>query len=133
MTTAEYKSAIVNEGTLTIEDSGENGGIAMNFTGTPSTDVAVNAIANKGTLTVNGGTISNTGSGNQIGYAIDNYNGATLTVNDGNITASGSSYYDAIRLFCGSKETKVTVKGGYISTIWAQNPSANKATKSFLS
>ena len=129
MKTAEYKSAIENNGTLTIKDSGENGGIAMIFTGTPTTAKAVNAIANRGKLTVSGGNISNTGSGNQIGYAIDNYNGATLTVSGGNITASGSSYYDAIRLFCGSKATTVTVKGGYISSIWAQNPSANKASE----
>lgn len=129
MKTAEYKSAIENNGTLTIKDSGENGGIAMIFTGTPSTAKAVNAISNRGKLTVQGGNISNSGNGNQIGYAIDNYNGATLTVKGGNITASGSTYYDAIRLFCGSKETKVTVSGGYISSIWAQNPSANKATE----
>ena len=129
MKTAEYKSAIVNNGTLTVKDSGENGGIAMIFNGTPSTAVAVNTISNRGKLTVQGGNISNTGSGNQIGYAIDNYNGATLTVKGGNITASGSTYYDAIRLFCGSKETKVTVSGGYISSIWAQNPSANKASE----
>ena len=129
MKTAEYKSAIENNGTLTIKDSGENGGIAMIFTGTPSTAKAVNAISNRGKLTVQGGNISNTGSGNQIGYAIDNYNGATLTVKGGNITASGSTYYDAIRLFCGSKETKVTVSGGYVSSIWAQNPSANKASE----
>ena len=129
METAEYKSAIENNGTLTIKDSGENGGIAMTFTGTPSTAKAVNTISNRGKLTVQGGNISNTGRGNQIGYAIDNYNGATLTVKGGNITASGSSYYDAIRLFCGSKETKVTVSGGYVSSIWAQNPSANKASE----
>ena len=129
MKTAEYKSAIENNGTLTIKDSGENGGIAMIFTGTPSTAKAVNTISNRGKLTVQGGNISNTGSGNQIGYAIDNYNGATLTVKGGNITASGSTYYDAIRLFCGSKETKVTVSGGYVSSIWAQNPSANKASE----
>jgi len=78
-------------------------------------------------LTVNGGTIRNTGVGNQIGYAIDNYNGATLTINGGNITATGSSYYDGIRLFCGNNETLVTINAGNISSIWAQNPSANKA------
>ena len=39
------------------------------------------------------------------------------------------SYYDGIRLFCGSNETTVTVNNGEISTIWAQNPTANKATE----
>jgi hypothetical protein len=88
---------------------------------------AVNAIANRGTLIINGGTIGNTGVGNQIGYGVDNYNGAVLIVNGGTITASGSSAYDGIRLFCGGTETVVTVNGGEISSIWAQNPTTNKA------
>jgi len=120
------ESIIVNNGNLTITGNGE---IAMTFNGTVDNGKAVNAISNRGVLTINGGEISNTGTGNQIGYAIDNYNGATLVVNGGEITASGSSYYDGIRLFCGSNETVVTVNGGEISTIWAQNPSTNKATE----
>lgn len=119
-------SLIVNNGTLTIEGNGE---IAMTFNGAEDNSKAVNAISNRGVLTVNSGTIRNTGTGNQIGYAIDNYNGAKLTVNGGNITASGSSYYDGIRLFCGDKETVVTVNDGQISSIWAQNPSTDKATQ----
>lgn len=119
-------SLITNNGTLTIDGEGE---IAVSFSGTVDNGKAVCAIANRGTLTVNGGTVKNTGVGNQIGYAIDNYNGASLTVNGGTLTASGSSYYDAIRLFCGSTETVVTVNGGTISSIWAQNPSAGKATE----
>lgn len=117
-------SMITNNGNLTIEGYGK---IAYTFTGTPSTAVAANTISNRGVLVVNGGEISNTGKGNQIGYAIDNYNGSTLTVNGGKITASGSSYYDAIRLFCGANATTVTVNNGEISSIWAQNPSDNKA------
>ncbi len=119
-------SLIVNNGNLTIVGDGK---IAITFDGTEDNSKSVNAISNRGVLTVNGGEISNTGNGNQIGYAIDNYNGATLTVNGGKITASGSGYYDGIRLFCGSNETVVTVNGGEISSIWAQNPSANKATE----
>lgn len=119
-------SLIANNGTLTIDGKGE---IAISFSGTVDNGKAVCAISNRGTLTVNGGTVKNTGVGNQIGYAIDNYNGASLTVNGGTITAAGSSYYDAIRLFCGSTETTVTVNGGEISSIWAQNPSAGKATE----
>ncbi len=120
-------SLITNNGDLTIEGEGK---IAVTFNGTVDNNVAMNAISNRGNLTINGCTISNTGTGNQIGYAIDNYNGSTLTVNGGKITASGSSYYDGIRLFCGSNdETVVTVNGGEISSIWAQNPSANKATE----
>lgn len=119
-------SLITNNGTLIINGNGE---IAMTFDGVVDNGKAVNAIANRGKLTVNGGKITNTGTGNQIGYAIDNYNGTTLTVNGGEISAAGSSYYDGVRLFCGSSETLVTVNGGKISTIWAQNPSANKATE----
>lgn len=119
-------SLITNQGNLTINGDGE---IAVIFTGAVADNKAINAISNRGVLTVNGGKITNTGVGNQIGYAIDNYNGAVLTVNGGEITASGSSYYDGIRLFCGSTETVVTVNGGEISSIWAQNPSDNKATE----
>ena len=122
---ADMTSLITNSGTLSIVGDGE-------ITITADTvieGVAINAISNRGTLTINGGKISNTGTGNQIGYGIDNYNGATLTVNGGEITANGSSYYDGIRLFCGSDETLVVVNGGKVSTIWAQNPSANKATE----
>ena len=88
-----------------------------------------NTVANKGKLVVEGGEISNVGKGNQIGYAIDTYNGSTLTINGGKISASGSSYYDGIRLFCGNKDITVTVNNGEISSIWAQNPSENKATE----
>lgn len=119
-------SLIVNNGTLTIVGDGK---IAITFDGEEDNSKSINAISNRGTLTINGGEISNTGTGNQIGYAVDNYNGAALTVNGGKITASGSGYYDGIRLFCGSNETVVTVNGGEISSVWAQNPSANKATE----
>ena len=118
-------SLIINNGNLTIVGDGK---IAITFDGEEDNSKSVNAISNRGILTVNGGEISNTGKGNQIGYAIDNYNGAMLNVNGGKIMASGSGYYDGIRLFCGSNETVVTVNGGEISSIWAQNPSANKAT-----
>lgn len=124
-------SMITNNGALTIKDSSTNGSgkIEFTFNGTVNNNIAANAISNRGTLVVKGGVISNTGTGNQIGYAIDNYNGSTLTVDGGEISASGSSYYDGIRLFCGSNETTVTVNNGEISTIWAQNPTANKATE----
>lgn len=123
-------SLITNNGNLVI-NGGNGSAIEIKFEGTVNNSKAVNAISNNGSLTVNGGKISNTSSasGSQIGYAIDNYTGATLVVNGGEITASGSSYYDGIRLFCGSSETVVTVNGGTISTIWAQNPSDGKATE----
>ena len=119
---------ITNDASLTINDSGDTGKIAYVFNGEPTTAKAANVIANKGEVIVNGGEITNTGKGNQIGYAIDNYGGSTLTVNGGKISASGSSYYDGIRLFCGNNKIVVTVNGGQISSIWAQNPSNNKAS-----
>ena len=122
-------SMIINDGNLTIKDSGNTGKIAFTFNGTPNNAKSANVVANKGVLIVNGGEIINSGSGNQIGYAIDNYNGASLTINGGKVAASGSSYYDGIRLFCGSKETVVTVNNGEVSSIWAQNPSNNKAAE----
>lgn len=125
-TVKEAVSLITNDGTLIINGDGE---ISVIFDGAVNNGKAVNTISNRGKLTVNGGKITNTGTGNQIGYAIDNYNGATLTVNGGEISAAGSSYYDGIRLFCGSSETLVTVNGGKISTIWAQNPTKDKATE----
>ena len=119
-------SLITNEGNLTIQGDGQ---ICVVFDGPVDNSKAVNAVSNKAVMTVNGGVISNTGTGNQIGYGIDNYNGAVLTVNGGEITASGSSAYDGIRLFCGSNDTVVTINDGNISSIWAQNTSANKATE----
>lgn len=124
--TANMTSLIINNGNMTIEGDGE---LAIIHDGSDVNGKAVNVISNRGELIVNGGKISNTGSGMQIGYGIDNYNGATLTVNGGEITATGSGYYDGIRLFCGSNETLVTVNGGEISSIWAQNPSADKASE----
>lgn len=115
---------VVNNGELTVRGEG---GIRVEFDGAVDNSGAVNAIANRGTLIINGGTIGNTGVGNQIGYGVDNYNGAVLIVNGGTITASGSSAYDGIRLFCGGAETLVTVNGGEISSIWPQNPTTNKA------
>ncbi len=125
-TTDVPMSMITNDGTLNVNDSVGGGGIAVTFDGKADNSAAVNAINNRGTMTVNGGQISNTNIDEQIGYPIDNYDGATLTVNGGSITATGS-YSDGIRLFCGSNETVVTVNGGKISTIWAQNPSNEKA------
>lgn len=125
----EGANTITNHGTLTVYDSAEGGEVAMVYDGVSATGKAANAIANYGILTVEGGKYSNISYGlhKQIGYAIDNYNGAILTVNGGEIVASGSSRYDGIRLFCGENETLVTVNGGTISTIWAQNPSDNEA------
>ncbi len=120
-------SLIKNNGTLIVNDSIGEGAISITFDGITDNGTAVNAVDNRGTMVINGGTISNTGNANdQIGYAVDNYNGASLTVNGGTITASGSSYYDGIRLFCGNNETVVTINGGAVSSIWAQNPSDNK-------
>ncbi len=127
-TTDVAMSLITNNGTLNVNDSIGTGEISVTFNGNASTNAAVNAINNRGTMTVNGGKISNTNKAGQIGYAIDNYNGAKLTVNGGTIEATGDTS-DGIRLFCGNYETVVTVNDGKISTIWAQNPSADEAAE----
>ena len=122
---------LTNKGTLTIVGGGDSA-IAVNYVGTPTTAKAVNTIRNEGALTIESGIITNVGNGNQIGYAIDNYSGSELTVNGGQISASNSAHYDGIRLFCGrdaAKEIVVTVNGGEISSVWAQNPTGNKATQ----
>ena len=126
-TVSAGESLIVNNYGLTITG---NGTIAATFDGNVDNSKAANAITNKSTMTVNNGTITLTAEGvTQIGYAIDTLAGASLTVKGGTITASGSGYFDAIRLCCNaSKSTTVTVSGGYVSTIWAQNPTANNAT-----
>ena len=123
------QSLIINTKGLTISDSSEEktGAIVATFTGSVDNSKSANTITNRSTLTVNAGKIVNNGSTAQIGYAIDNLAGATLTVKGGEITANGG-YNDAIRLCCNaSAETKVTVSGGVISSIWAQNPTTDKA------
>lgn len=130
METAVPTSLITNKGILIVNDTTGDGEITCTFNGTTDHSTAVSTVANRGTMTVNGGTINSvTSTSDQIGYAVDNYNGATLTVNGGEIAASGGFSYDGIRLFCGSDETLVIVNDGEVSTIWAQNPSANKATE----
>lgn len=123
-------AVITNKGALTITDSTteKNGAIVCASEQTPSTAYAVNTITNGGNLIIEAGTISNVGTGNQIGYAIDNNSGnanAVVTINGGTVTASGSSYYDGIRQFCNSltNENSVTITNGTVSSIWLQNPS----------
>ena len=126
------EAMIANKGTLTIK----NGTLAYTYTGAATTSKAANTISNNGTLTIEGVNVSNTTTANgQIGYAIDNF--GSLTVNSGTITATGSNYYDGIRMFCASEsnEVSVTVNGGEISSIWMQNASdgaSDKNTKDVL-
>lgn len=134
-TSENQVAMLTNTAELTIKDSKNSGEILYTFTGSTANDgIAANTITNRGTLVLEGGKISNVcaNSINQIGYAVDNYSGSTMNVIGGTVSAAGSGYYDGIRLFCGydsTKEITVTVDGGAISTIWAQNPSANKATQ----
>ncbi len=126
-TCTESYAFITNNGDLTIRGDGK-----ISFTdegaGDPSYGWGVYTIHNNGTLKVEGGEISLTGKAG-VGYAVHNYNGATMQVNGGTITAGGSNYYDGIRLFCGTNQTTVTVNGGTISSIWAQNPSTDQASE----
>ena len=136
---------ILNKGTLTITDnSDEKDGTITNEVsdenaGSPGNgkNWFSNVITNNGTLTVNAGNISNTGTGGAC-YAIDNITNGTictpvLNIAGGNISAKKV----AVRMFCNSttNDNTVNVTGGTITSenayaIQTQmaNNSANKAT-----
>ena len=136
---------ILNKGTLTITDNSDekNGTITNEVSdenaGSPGNgkNWFSNVITNNGTLTVNAGNISNTGTGGAC-YAIDNITNGTLctpvlNIAGGNISAKKV----AVRMFCNSttNDNTVNVTGGNITSenayaIQTQmaNNSANKAT-----
>ncbi len=111
-------SALIrNLGTLTIQDSGENGkligGADPTWTWDGSDDYsgsyASNLIRNEGTLVVNSGYLYNASTGSAA-YAIDNYSAGKVTINGGTIDAKKAS---AIRLFY-NNGGEITVNGGTI-------------------
>ena len=111
-------AAIVNKGTLTIEDATGNGTIELKGAVISADNgYATNTITNHGTLTVNGGNIINNLNG--ASYAIDNNSGATAVINGGYIYNSHANG-TAIRAY-GNSDTEVskveikggTIKGGY--------------------
>ena len=116
-------SLLTNNGTLVIKDSSAagTGKITYEDTGSGSgTSYTSNTITNKGTLTLESGTIENTCSTNTphngLPYAIDNQSGssaATLIINGGTVDCKA---YSAIRLFCNSttNTNSATISGGTI-------------------
>ena len=69
-----YKGVVFNEGNLTIKDSSKNG------TGTINAKYSMVAVANAGTLTIEGGIFTNTATSSEKPYAnyILNNNGTTI-------------------------------------------------------
>ena len=120
------KELIRNDGSLTIKAT--SGGKITFKHNAGSTGFAANTILNRGTLSINGGTIENTTGGQSICYAVDNNStvgNVSVTVNGGTLDSSSSVYGDGIRQFANSTSANnsVTVTGGTVSSIWMQNPS----------
>jgi len=129
---------LTNKGDLTIIDSGENGSIEYEYTGAgdPNFGKGNYTIVNRGTLTLESGSILNTTEAmSHMRDAIDNNSGdsnAILNINGGRV--DGGTYI-AIRQFANSgavEEKKgykntVNVSGGEITgtrAIWLQLPNS---------
>ena len=118
-TEGSTSALILNQGTLTIEDSSNDqtgkliGGADPTWTWDGTDDYsgsyASNVIRNEGTLVVNGGTLYNASSGSAA-YAIDNYSAGKVTINGGTVDAAKAS---AIRMFY-NNGGKVTVNDGTV-------------------
>jgi len=116
--TAEY-SMILNQGTLTIDDSKGNGKISYTDSGNGGEYIS-DAIYNKSVLVINGGTIENLSSAtvasNGYPHAVDTYSGignTSVTINGGTIYCAE---YSAVRMFCVSATNgaDLVINGGII-------------------
>lgn len=116
--TAGYQM-ILNDGNLTIDDSVGNGKISYTDSGNGGEYIS-DTIYNRGTLTINGGTIENLSSvtvaKNGYPHAVDTYSGirdTSVTINGGTIYCVN---YSAIRMFCVSATYKadLAINGGTI-------------------
>ena len=127
---------ILNDGNLTIKDSGTGGKISFTDSGNGGEYIS-NTITNRGTLTLVSGTVENMSSStvasNGYPYAIDtSIWGAAAEVNT--IIDGGKVYcasYSAMRLRADSETepVNITISGGEVwGRIEVQNPSSNKAT-----
>lgn len=110
---------ILNDGSLTIEDSIGGGKISYIDLGNGGEYIS-DTIYNRGVLTVNGGTIENLSSDtvatNGYPHAIDTYSGirdTSVTINNGIVYCES---YSAIRMFCVSSKYKndLNINGGTI-------------------
>lgn len=116
--TAGY-SMILNQGTLTIDDSKGNGKISYTDSGNGGEYIS-DAIYNKSVLVINGGTIENLSSAtvasNGYPHAVDTYSGignTSVTINGGTIYCAE---YSAVRMFCVSatNAADLVINGGTI-------------------
>lgn len=126
------KQLLTNNGTLTIKDSGTNGTLTYKNTAA-STAFAANTILNAGSLTITGGTISNTSNAG-IHYGVDNNStsrNVNLNVTGGSILCPGNGGYpDGIRLFANGYTNSVSISTtGTVTSVWMQNPSDGSAGK----
>ena len=139
--TAEYaatSAVISNNGTLTINDSVGTGTITNKVLQPDTQSIpsyASNTITNCGTLTINGGSFVNEGTG-AANYCVDNNNSSRSV----NCTINGGTFYHyasaAIRMFCNGTTTTntLTINDGVFEgygSIWMQGPNAN-ANKGYL-
>ncbi len=126
-------SLMLNNGHLTIKDSGVNGAIIYKDTQSYTADpgYASNVITNNGTLIIDGGRISNASTGDVLewGYAHGIDNNAALTINNGTIESVG---YSALRIWCTTDDNTITNinDGKFTGSIDMHNvnASANKGT-----
>ena len=120
---------VANGAELTVNDTKGTGAIILSSTVNSGWDRYSSVISNqRGTLTVNGGTIEHKG-GTDMSYAIDNLTNtnadpAKTVINGGVI----KSTYTGIRQFCNSATglNELTINGGVISgsrrSVWMQQP-----------
>ena len=110
---------ILNDGTLTIEDSVGGGKISYKDLGEGGEYIS-DAIYNRSVLVINGGTIENLSSvtvaTNGYPHAVDTYSGirnTSLTINGGTIYCAE---YSAVRMFCVSatNAADLVINGGTI-------------------
>ena len=130
--TAGYQM-ILNDGTLTINDSVGGGKISYTDSGNGGEYIS-DTIYNRGHLVINGGAIENwsneTVACNGYPHAVDTYSGlrdTSVTINDGEIYCN---QYSAIRMFCVSATNKadLIINGGTISgSVDMQNGTAAAA------
>ena len=133
----EAYQMILNDGNLTIKDSGDGGKIS--YTDTVGGNFVSNAITNRGTLTLKSGTVENLSSADVANagfpYAIDtSINGpaseVVVNIEGGTVTCAN---YSALRIFAQSTTEPITINisGGTINgRIEVQNPS-NKTTDDY--
>ena len=132
--TTKHTFVIYNVGTLTIKDeTTDPGEICLTYTGARNANITISTIGNYGTLNIEGGVI-NCVSGNQyISYAIDTFNtigNAYVNISGGKVMGGASGYCIRMFLCSTANDNNLTITGGSVQYVWAQqtNANANKAS-----